>query len=201
MIENKAFFNISYGLYFISCKSGDKDNACIINTCIQVTDSPKTVCFAINKNNLTHDILLKERAFCINILSEDAPFSLFERFGMSSGRDTNKFENIDFTERSITGILHLNKYSNALLCGYVSKTVDCGTHTLFYADVTIAKTLSEKPSMTYDYYFKNVKPKPKTDTKGYVCKVCGYVLNSDTLPEDFICPLCKHPASDFERIK
>lgn len=201
MIDNKAFFTLSYGLFLISCKSDGKDNACIINTCIQVTDSPKTVCFAINKNNLTHDMLLKESAFNINVLSEDAPFSLFERFGMNSGRNMNKFDGVDFATRSITGVFYLNKYSNSLLCGYVSKTVDCGTHTLFFAEITIAETLSQTPSMTYDFYFKNVKPKPQTKAKGFVCKICGYVLNSDTLPDDFICPLCKHPASDFEKIE
>ncbi len=200
-IDNSAFFKLSYGLFALSAKQEDKDNGCIINTVMQVTDTPKKIVFAVNKANLTHDMILKTGVANISVLSVSAPFGVFENFGFKSGRDTDKFQNIDFFSRAENGVLYLNKYTNSVLCAKVTETRDLGTHTEFLADISEAFVLSDEASMTYQYYFDNVKPKPEKKKKGFVCKICGYVYEGDTLPEDFICPLCKHPASDFEPIE
>lgn len=201
MIEPTAMFKLSYGLFVLTAKDGNKDNGCIINTVMQVTDSPKRISIAVNKANFTHDMILKTGVFNVSVLSEEAKFGIFERFGFSSGRDTDKFDNFNNISRSENGLIYLTESANALLSGRVIDTRDCGTHTEFFADVTEAKLLSDAPSMTYQYYFDNVKPKPQKKVKGYVCKICGYVYEGETLPPDFICPLCKHGAEDFEPIK
>lgn len=201
VIDNNAFFKLSYGLFVLSAKLDGKDNACIINTVMQVTDVPKKIVFAVNKENFTHDIIAKSGIANISILATSAPFSVFESFGFKSGRDTDKFGVIDYATRGKNGVLYLNKYTNSVICAKVTDMRDLGTHTEFLADITEAFVLSEAPSMTYQYYFDNVKPKPEKKAKGFVCKICGYVYKGDTLPPDFICPLCKHPASDFEPIK
>lgn len=201
MIEPTAMFKLSYGLFVLTAKDGNKDNGCIINTVMQVTDSPKRISIAVNKANFTHDMILKTGDFNVSVLSEEAKFGIFERFGFSSGRDTDKFDNFNNISRSENGLIYLTESANALLSGRVIDTRDCGTHTEFFADVTEAKVLSDAPSMTYQYYFDNVKPKPQKKVKGYVCKICGYVYEGETLPPDFICPLCKHGAEDFEPIK
>lgn len=201
MIEPTAMFKLSYGLFVLTAKDGNKDNGCIINTVMQVTDSPKRISIAVNKANFTHDMILKTGVFNVSVLSEEAKFGIFERFGFSSGRDTDKFDNFNNISRSENGLVYLTESANALLSGRVIDTRDCGTHTEFFADVTEAKVLSDTPSMTYQYYFDNVKPKPQKKVKGYVCKICGYVYEGETLPPDFICPLCKHGAEDFEPIK
>lgn len=200
MIEPNAMFKLSYGLFVLTAKDGGKDNGCIINTVMQVTDTPKRISIAVNKANFTHDMILNTRELNVSVLSEEAGFGLFERFGFSSGRDTDKFAGFGDFARSENGIIYLTKSVNALLSGKVTDTRDCGTHTEFFAEVTEAKLLSDTPSMTYQYYFDNVKPKPQKKTKGYVCKICGYVYEGETLPPDFICPLCKHGADDFEPI-
>ena len=200
-IDNSAFFKLSYGLFVISANQNGKDNGCIINTVMQVTDTPKKIIFTINKENLTHDMILDTKLANISILSTNAPFSLFETFGFKSGRNTEKFQNTDYSTRAENGILYLNKYTNAVLCAKVTETRDLGTHTEFLADVTKASVLNNDTSMTYQYYFDNVKPKPTTKKKGYVCKICGYVYEGNTLPPDFICPWCKHGVSDFEPIE
>lgn len=201
MIEPTAMFKLSYGLFVLTAKDGNKDNGCIINTVMQVTDSPKRISIAVNKANFTHDMILKTGVFNVSVLSEEAKFGIFERFGFSSGRDTDKFDNFNDISRSENGLIYLTESANALLSGRVTDTRDCGTHTEFFADVTEAKVLSDAPSMTYQYYFDNVKPKPQKKVKGYICKICGYVYEGETLPPDFICPLCKHGAEDFEPIK
>lgn len=201
MIEPTAMFKLSYGLFVLTAKDGNKDNGCIINTVMQVTDSPKRISIAINKANFTHDMILKTGVFNVSVLSEEAKFGIFERFGFSSGRDTDKFDNFNNISRSENGLIYLTESANTLLSGRVIDTRDCGTHTEFFADVTEAKVLSDTPSMTYQYYFDNVKPKPQKKVKGYICKICGYVYEGETLPPDFICPLCKHGAEDFEPIK
>ena len=134
----------------------------------------------------------------VNCLTTEAPFKVFEAFGFKSGRPEDKFSAFSDKERSENGIFYLTKYTNAFISAKVVKALDCGTHMMLIAEVTDAKTLSDAPSVTYDYYFKNIKPKPEAKKKGYVCKICGYVYEGDPLPDDFICPLCKHPASDFE---
>jgi len=198
MIDNTSLFKLSYGLFVLTSKT-DKDNGCIINTAMQITDSPKTVGIAVNKANYTHDMIMESGIFNLSILTEDVPFHIFQRFGFQSGRNAMKFFNLP-VERSENGLYYLPEYTNAFISGKVLNTIDCDSHTMFFAEVTEAKTLSDKPSVTYDYYFKNIKPKPEKK-KGYVCKICGYVYEGDPLPADFICPLCKHGADDFEPIE
>ena len=198
-INNDAFFKLSYGLFVLSAKQDDKDNGCIINTVMQVTDVPKKIVFTVNKQNLTHDMIAKTKVATISILDTSAPFSVFQDFGFKSGRDTDKFADIDYATRAKNDVFYLNKYANSVICVKVTDMRDLGTHTEFLAEITEALVLSENPSMTYQYYFDNVKPNPKK-SKGFVCKICGYVYEGDTLPSDYICPLCKHPASDFEPI-
>lgn len=201
-IDNTSMFKLSYGLFVLTAKDGEKDNGCIINTASQVTDEPNRITVAVNKTNYTCDMIRKTGEFNISVLDTTAPFSVFEHFGFQSGRDVNKFENCKNDSRTENGIIYIPKYTNAVISAKVTQTVEFETHILFIADVTEAKVLSDNASMTYQYYFDNVKPKPaKTNKKGWVCKICGYVYEGETLPDDYICPLCKHPASDFEPIE
>ena len=194
----ETLFKLSYGLFVLSAREGEKDNGCIINTVMQITDTPLQIAVGINKDNYTYEMIEKTGIFNVSVLTEEVPFSVFEAFGFKSGRTEDKFSGFEAKERSENGIFYLTKYTNAFISAKVVKTLDCGTHMLLIAEVTDAKTLSDAPSVTYDYYFSNIKPKPEAKKKGYVCKICGYVYEGDTLPEDYICPLCKHPASDFE---
>lgn len=199
-IDNAALFAISYGLFVLSAKDGERDNGCIINTVIQATSTPKRIAFAVNKENLTHDMVMKTGVFNVSILSESATFPLFERFGLQSGKSADKFAGFDSYTRSVNGVTYVTEGVNALLSGKVISTQDCGTHTLFVADVTEAKKLSKEPSVTYEYYRKNIKPKPAaeaTKKKGWLCTVCGYIYEGEVLPPDFICPVCKHGAEVF----
>ena len=200
-IEPNAMFKLSYGLFVLTA-GGEKDNGCIINTVTQITDSPKRISIAVNKANYTHDLILKSGTFNVSILDTNADFALFTRFGFQSGRETNKFEGLESVARSENGLMYLTEMSNAFLSGKVIQTLDYGTHTVFIADVTEAKVLESAPSMTYAYYFDHVKPKPNnlTTPHGWVCKICGYIYEGDELPADYICPLCKHGAEDFERV-
>lgn len=202
-IENNAFFNLSYGLFVLTARDGQQDNGCIINTASQLTDTPKRMNIAVNKANHTHDMILKTGVFNLSVLTEDAPFGLFQRFGFHSGRDTDKFADWDESCRSQNGLRYVEKYANTLISCKVIEAKDCGTHTLFLAEVTEARVLSAAPSTTYAYYFEHIKPKPAITGEaqtGYVCKICGYVYEGEELPEDFICPLCKHGAADFEKL-
>ena len=203
-VDSSSMFKLSYGLFVLTARSNDKDNGCIINTVQQVTASPNRISVTVNKQNFTHDMIAKTGAFNASVLSTDVPFSVFERFGFRSGRDTDKLDGYENVRRSENGLIYLDGYSNALISGRVIQSVDLGTHTLFIADVTEARILSDIPSVTYEYYFANIKPKPvKTEEKkkGFVCKICGYVYEGDELPPDFICPLCKHGAEDFEPLR
>lgn len=204
-VERGAMFKLSYGLFVLTARDGEKDNGCIINTVTQVTEKPQRITIAVNKNNFTHDMIIKTGSFNVSILSTDAPFKVFKHFGFQSGRNVNKFEGCENTVRTDNGIVYIPRYTNAVISGKVISTIDQGTHTLFIAQVTEAKVLSTVPSMTYQYYFDNVKPKPAAEAapkkKGFVCTICGYVYEGDTLPADFICPLCKHGAEFFEPIK
>ena len=201
-VEKGAFFKLSYGLYLLFAKDGSKDNGCVINTFMQITDEPKRVGFAVNKLNYTHDLIQKTGLFTISVLSTDAPFSLFQRYGFQSGRDTDKFAGLSL-HRGKNGIVYESETASAFISGKVVSATAYGTHTLFIADVTEAAVLSEVPALTYQYYFDHVKPKPTAaleKKKGWVCKICGYVHEGEELPPDIICPLCKHGAADFERI-
>jgi len=196
-----ALFNIGYGLYVVTSNDGKKDNGLIVNTVTQVTNTPNRLAVTINKENYSYHVIKQTGIMNINCLSVDAPFSVFEAFGFRSGRNVDKFA--DCTPlRSDNGLVFLPRYINSFLSLKVEQFVDLDTHGMFICSVTEARVLSDRETMTYTYYQNNVKPKPETDgKKGYVCKVCGYVYEGDTLPEDFICPLCKHGASDFEEIK
>ncbi len=198
-MDNNVMFKISYGLYVLTAKKGDKMNGCIINTLQQVTTSPNKVTIAVNKNNYTHDIIMETGEFNVSILSENVRFETFKHFGFQSGRNVDKFERFP-AEISDNGLPYITEGSNSFLSAKVISTLDLGTHTLFLADVTDGKVLSDHPSVTYDYYHKNIKESPKKASKGWVCKICGYVYEGDVLPPDFICPICKHGASDFEKL-
>ncbi|MDO4198319.1 MAG: flavin reductase [Erysipelotrichaceae bacterium] len=196
-----ALFNIGYGLYVVTCSDGRRDNGLIVNTVTQITNSPNRVAVCINKQNYSHHVIQQSGMMNVNCLSVDAPFSVFEKFGFQSGRTVNKFEG-DTLTRSDNGLVFLTKYVNAFMSLKVEQYIDMETHGMFICTVSEARVLSDKETMTYTYYQNNVKPKPATEgKKGYVCKVCGYVYEGDELPEDYICPLCKHGAADFEEIK
>lgn len=201
-VDNNALFKIGYGLYVLSAKEGAKDNGCIINTVVQVTNSPNRLAVAVNKQNHTHDMILRTKVFNISVLTEDTPFSTFQRYGFASGRDTDKFAGVP-EARTANGLRFVPETANAVISGKVISTVDCGSHTLFIADVTEAHILSEDPSVTYQYYFDHIKPAPAAlagQKKGWVCKICGYVYEGEELPEDYVCPLCKHGPADFEPV-
>jgi len=196
-----AMFKLSYGLFVVTARDGSKDNGCITNTVQQVTTTPNRISLAVNKQNFTHDMIAKTGVFNVSIISEAAKFDLFKRFGFVSGRDTDKFADFADFDRAENGVTFVTKGINALLCAKVVQMVDLGTHTLFIADVTEERVLDEAtPSATYAYYFANIKPKPEAapKKKGWVCKICGYVYEGEELPPDFVCPICLHPASDFE---
>ena len=200
-VDKNALFKLSYGLYILTARDGEKDNGCIINTVTQLTDTPSRFMIAVNKQNYTHDMILKTGKFNISVLTQEVPFQVFQHFGFQSGRDVDKFADAPECVRSANGVYYVPKYANAFISGTVIETHDYGTHTMFVADVTQAQILSEVPSVTYTYYFDHIKPKPAPvdeKKKGFVCKICGYVYEGDELPEDFICPLCKHGAADFE---
>ncbi|MDD3339118.1 MAG: flavin reductase [Lachnospiraceae bacterium] len=199
-MDNKAMYQLTYGLFVLSAKDGDKDNGCIINTAGQVTTTPNRITIAVNKQNCTHDMIRKTGEFNLSILDESAPFAIFERFGFQCGRDTDKLAGLEVL-RADNGLFYLKGHASAFLSGKVVETMDLGTHTLFLADVTDGALLSGDNPITYAYYQKNTKPKPeKTEKKGYRCKICGYIYEGEPLPEDFICPICKHGAIDFEKI-
>lgn len=199
-IDNTALFKLSYGLFVLTAADANKNSGCIINTALQVTQNPLRIAICVNKTNYTHDLIAKSGEFTVSIIDQTAPFAVFERFGFCSGRDTDKFAGFEDYALAENSLPYLAKYANAFISAKVIEQVDCGTHTMFIADVTQAQKLSDEKSMTYEYYFANVKPKPQTEKKkGYVCKICGYVHEGE-LPDDFICPICKHPASDFEPI-
>ena len=199
-LDPKALFKIGYGLYVVTSNDGKKDNGCIVNTVSQLTDSPLRVAVNINKLNYSHDIIKKSGVLNVNCLNNEAPFSVFQDFGFRSGRDCDKFENKEVL-RSENDLVVLPNYVNAFISLRVDNYVDLGTHGMFICTVTESKIINNIETMTYNYYQANVKPKPNTEKKkGYVCKICGYVHEGD-LPDDFICPLCKHGAADFEEIK
>lgn len=196
-----ALFNIGYGLYVVTSNDGKKDNGLIVNTVTQVTNTPNRIAVTINKENYSHHVIKQTGKMNINCLTTDTPFSVFENFGFKSGRNTDKFENCE-PLRSDNGLVFLPRYINSFMSLKVEQYVDLDTHGMFICSVTEARVISNQATMTYSYYFDNVKPKPETNgKKGYVCKICGYVYEGDQLPEDFICPLCKHGAADFEEIQ
>ena len=206
-LSNDAITKIGYGLYVLIAREGDKDNGCICNVVAQLTSSPMQMTICVNKKNLTHDMILRTGRFNVCCLTEHTPMKVIQHFGFQSGRDVNKFEGCDVEMRSSNGLLYLPKYVNAYLSGQVNYAKDLGTHTLFIADITEAVHLSDDPSLTYAYYQEHIKPKPAAapaaegGKKKWVCEVCGYVYEGDELPADYVCPWCKHPASDFKLVE
>ena len=199
--DMSALFNIGYGLYVVTSNDGKKDNGLIVNTVTQLTNTPNRVAVTINKENYSHHIIKQSGKMNVNCLTTDAPFQVFEKFGFTSGRNEDKFKDCT-PNRSDNGLIFLPRHINSFMSLKVDKYVDMDTHGIFICSITEARVLSDKETMTYTYYLNNVKPKPETDgKKGYVCNVCGYVYEGDVLPDDIVCPLCKHGASDFEKIK
>ena len=197
----KALFRIGYGLYVVTCNDGKKDNGLIVNTVTQLTDTPTRVAVTINKKNYSHHVIKQSGKMNVNCLTTDAPFKVFESFGFVSGRTVDKFADCE-PLRSENGLVVLPRYINAFISLEVENYVDMDTHGMFICAVSEARVLSDKETMTYTYYQENVKPKPQTEgKKGYVCKVCGYVYEGEELPEDYVCPLCKHGPADFEKIQ
>lgn len=203
-MDKKAMYKLSYGLFVLTSAFEGKDNGCIINTAIQVTSEPNRISIAVNKANYTEELIQKSGRFNLSVLSEKAAFDLFQRFGFQSGRDIDKFAGFSDCKRSPGGLYYITAGTNACFDATVEQSVDLGSHTLFIASVNDMEVLSGDPSATYAYYQSNIKPKPdKPAASGktvWRCSVCGYTYEGDELPEDFICPICKHPASDFEKV-
>lgn len=207
-MNDKALFKLSYGLFVLTAKDGDFDNGCIINTAIQVTNTPNKILMAVNKGNYTTEMISKTGKFNLSVISQKATFSLFEHFGFKSGRDTNKFADFCDFKRDANGISYITKGTNAYFACTVENVTDAGTHYVFIATLDNCEILSDDLSATYEYYFANIKPQPKKQVSTgevWVCKICGYRYDNSVeavkfqdLPNDWVCPLCKHPKSDFE---
>ena len=201
-MDTKALQKIQYGLFVLSASDGGRDNACIVNTVIQVTSSPMCIAVTVNKQNYTHDMIAATNKFNVSLIDQTAPFAIFKRFGFQSGRETDKFAGFDGAVRTGNGLMRLTDHACAFISGWVISSVDLGTHTMFIARVADCEVLSGVEAMTYNFYHANVKPKPEASAKkGWRCKICGYIYEGEDLPADFICPLCKHGAEDFERIE
>jgi len=201
-----TLFNISYGLYVLTANLDGKDNGCIINTVTQVTSDPNQITIAVNKLNHTRDMIAASKKFTASIISQNADFELFKRFGFQSGKNADKFAGFTAAQRGANEAMIINEGTNAYIAGWVTQEIDLGTHSLFIARVTDMDVLNDTPAATYAYYHQNIKPKPQASAPSksgktiWRCKICGYEYEGDELPADFICPLCKHPASDFERV-
>ena len=205
-MDKKAMYRLSYGLFVLTAREAEKDNGCIINTAIQAASEPNQLSICVNKANHTHDMILRTGKFTVSILSQKAEFELFRHFGFHSGRDVDKFETFDKCERGTNGLYYITEGTNAYISVTVKKTEDLGSHTMFIGEITDMEVLSDIPSVTYEYYQSHIKPAPQPTAKAeegktvWRCRICGYEYEGEELPEDFICPICKHPASDFERV-
>ena len=204
-MDNQALFKLSYGLFVLTARDGEKDNGCIINTAIQAASKPNQLSICVNKANYTHDMIVKTGIFTVSILTQKASFDIFKRFGFASGRDVDKFADYAECKRGENGVYYITEGTNAYISVKVSKTEDLGSHTMFVGEITDMEVLSEEPSVTYAYYFQHIKPKPEASASPsgktvWRCKICGYEYEGEEIPEDYICPICKHPASDFEKV-
>ena len=205
-MDKKAMYKLSYGLFVLTAKEGDKDNGCIINTAIQAASTPNQMSICVNKANYTHDMIMRTGEFTVSIISQKASFDLFKHFGFQTGREVDKFADFTACSRGANGIYYVTEGTNAYISVKVDKTEDLGSHTMFVGEITDMEVLSGDLSATYEYYMNNIKPKPqevgKTDDGQTIwrCTICGYEYVGEELPDDFICPLCKHPASDFEKV-
>lgn len=203
-MDLKALSKIGCGLYVLTACENGFDNGCIINTVMQVASNPDRISIAVNKTNKTHDMIAATGIFNVSFLTESVSFDTIKAFGFESGRNADKFKGFSAVRRDKNGLVYLTESTNAYISARVISSVDLGSHTLFIADISDCEVLSSEPGVTYDYYHEHIKPKPnaeKTSEVYYRCKICGYIYRGDELPADFICPLCKHPASDFERIE
>ncbi len=204
-MDTSALFNIGYGLYVLTTRHNDTDNGCIVNTVTQVTSNPLQIAVTVNKGNYTHELIMNSCVFNVSILTTETPMFVFEHFGFQSGRTVNKFANCEAEHRAVNGVLYIPKYTNAFLACKVNNSIDFKTHTMFIADVLDAQVLSDKPSVTYDYYQNHIKPKPQPQKpsngkRRWECKLCGYIYEGDFLPDDIECPLCKHGKEEFVEI-
>ena len=203
-MDRKAMYRLSYGLFVLTAREAEKDNGCIINTAIQAASEPNQLSICVNKTNYTHDMIERTGKFTVSVLSQNAQFELFKHFGFQSGRNTNKFETFKKCDRGINDIYYITEGTNAYISVKVIKTEDLGSHTMFIGEITDMEVLSNIPSVTYDYYQNNIKPENVGKTEDgktiWRCRICGYEYVGEELPDDFICPLCKHPASDFEKV-
>ena len=195
-----ALFKIGYGLYVVTCNDGKKQNGQIVNTVSQIASNPERVAVSLNKANYTAEVVKKTGIMNVCTLNEQTPFQEFRHFGFQSGRNVDKFADYTHYDVATNGVAYLTKYANAFISLKVCDTVDMGSHWMFICDITESVVLNSVETMTYSFYQKNVKPKPEAEKKGWVCDICGYVYEGEVLPEDFICPLCKHPASDFSKL-
>ena len=200
-VDINALFNIHYGLFVLSSTDGTRHNACITNTLTQLTQNPVQVAVTVNKSNFTHDLIVQSKKFTASIVAENADFDLFKRFGFQSGRNVDKFKDFPNVTKTVNGTLAVTIGTNAFICANVTNQIDAGTHSVFIADVADMQVLSNVNAATYSFYHSNIKPKAKPSTKTvWRCKICGYEYVGDNLPDDFICPLCKHTAADFEKV-
>ena len=190
-MDKKAMYRLSYGLFVVTAKEGEKDNGCITNTVMQVTSTPNRISLAVNKENYTHDMILNTGKFNVSVISEEASFDLFRHFGFQSGRDVDKFAEFQNVIRAENGLYYVTEGTNAWISAKVVQSIDLGSHTLFLAEVEDGAVLSNSPSATYAYYQEQIKPKPeKTKQTGWRCRICGYIYEGEELPADFICPIC-----------
>ena len=205
-MDKKAMHKLSYGLFILTAREGEKDNGCVINTAIQAASTPNQISVCVNKANFTHDMIMRTGAFTISVISQKASFDLFKHFGFQSGKDVNKFADFKDCKRGENGIFYITQGTNAFISIKVEKTEDLGSHTMFVGEITDMEVLSDDTSATYEYYMNNIKPKPEAVGKTadgktiWRCKICGYEYVGEELPDDFICPTCKHTAADFEKV-
>ena len=205
-MNKKAMYKLTYGLFVLTANTGEKDNGCIINTALQVSSEPNRISIAVNKANYTHDLIMETRKFTVSSISQAADFELFKRFGFQSGRNVDKFEGFTSWKRGYNDCAIITEGTNAYFAGWVEQAIDLGSHTLFISPVTDMDILSDVPSASYEYYQNEIKPKPqpvgKTEDGKTIwrCRICGYEYVGEQIPDDYICPICKHPASDFEKV-
>ena len=201
-MDNTALFKLGYGLYVLTARDGDRDNGCIINTAMQITSNPPFAgIISVNKQNFTHDLIMRSKRFNVSTLTTETPFEVFKNFGFQSGAAVDKFAGYEGVARSENGLFYLTEYANAYLSFSVTDTIDFGSHTMFRSDIIDGEVLGTAESLTYAYYQQYIKPKPQPVQKaGYRCTICSYVYEGDALPQDFICPICKHGVGDFVKL-
>lgn len=199
-MDGKVMFKIGYGLYVLTARE-KKDNGCIVNTVMQITSNPERIVVAVNKGNETCRMIAETKEFNVSVLTTETSFELFRRFGFQSGREVDKFADYQEMKRAENGIYYITENTNAYLSAKVTEMIDCDSHIMFIAEVVDGAILGDADTVSYDYYQKNIKPKPQeTTVKGYRCRICGYIYEGEELPDDFVCPICKHGAADFEKI-